>query len=110
MSDFDGSKTGLIRQLVADTGDMREEVAEVRTKVGAIESDHRELRDELRQELANVRAVLEHHTTELHRILIWAAAAAVLVPTAIGGTGAAFLFVLSKFSKIPPEAWASLLK
>lgn len=97
--DFNG-KTGMLRAIERD-------VAIVSTKVKTIESDHRELRDELKTELASVHEQLRHHGSELRLILIWSKAAAVLVPTSIGGTVAVVAYLLSK---VPVEAWASLLK
>jgi hypothetical protein len=104
--DFDG-KTGLLRQIERDVGDARVEVAEVRTEVDGIKSDHRELRDELRSELASVHSQLRAHGDDLRAILTWAKMAPVLVSGSVVATAAVFAYLLSK---VPPEMWALLVK
>lgn len=105
--DFGDDKTGMLRQLVNDSADTRANVAALGTKVKGIESDHRELRDELRTELASVHDQLKQQGSDIRLILTWAKIAPALVSGSVVATAAVFAYLLSK---VPPEMWALLVK
>lgn len=99
---WDG-KTGLLRQVLADTAQARAEVAVLGERVDGMASDHRELKDEVRDNYASLHKSLAENTRQLRFIHAWAAGAGI----GVVGTAVAIAYLLSK---IPPTAWASLLK
>jgi hypothetical protein len=103
---WDG-KTGLLRQVLADTADARVEVAELGVRVDGLASDHRELNERVQANYASLHEGLADATAQLRWIRAWSAAACVLVPGSIVGTVGLVAYLLSK---IPPAAWASIMK